>query len=72
MKSHQTPKSGPATEIILVVRGPEPINELERFAAAYVRFDTLMTAQLQELEFRFREYLTPQAKKATFLRAKSK
>ena len=63
MKSHQTPKSDPATEIILVVRGPEPINELERFAAAYVRFDALMTAQLQELEFRFREYLTPQAKK---------
>ena len=63
MKSHQTPESAPPTEIVLVVRGTEPINELERFAAAYVRFDALMTAQLQELEFRFREYLTPQAKK---------
>lgn len=63
MKSHQTPKSASPPEIVLVVRGTEPINELERFAAAYVRFDALMTAQLQELEFRFREYLTPQAKK---------
>jgi hypothetical protein len=64
MKSHQSPKSVPATEIILVVRGSDSVNELERFAAAYVRFDALMTAQLQELEFRFREYLTPQAKMA--------
>ena len=67
MKSHQTPKSAPPTEIILVVRGTEPLPELERFAAAYVRFDALMTAQLQELEFRFREYLTPQAKKKASL-----
>ena len=63
MKSHQTPKSAPPTEIVLVVRGTEPINELERFAAAYVRFDALMTAQLQELEFRFLVDLTPLAKK---------
>ena len=63
MKINPAPKSGPSVELILVIRGQEPINELERFAAAYVRFDTLMTAQLQELEFRFREYLTPKAKK---------
>ena len=63
MKSNQEPKSGPSAEIILVVRGQEPTNELERFAAAYIRFDALMTAQLQELEFRFRQYLTPGAKK---------
>ena len=63
MKSHQPPKSAPATEVILVVRGTDPLPELERFAAAYVRFDALMTAQLQELEFRFRDYWTPQAKK---------
>jgi hypothetical protein len=62
MKSQQTPKSGPPTEILLVVRGSEPLSELERFAAAYVRFDALMTAQLQELEHRFRQYWTPQAK----------
>ena len=62
MKSHQSPKPAPVTETILVVRGTD-LSELERFAAAYVRFDALMTAQLQELEFRFREYLTPQAKK---------
>ena len=62
MDRNQTPKSEPSPEKVLVALGPEPMNELERFAAAYVRFDALMTAQLQELEFRFRDYWTPQAK----------
>ena len=35
----------------------------ERYNAAYARFDALMTAQLQELELRFRPFWTPQAKK---------
>jgi hypothetical protein len=61
MKSNQTPKTGPSVEV-LIVRGSDTLSDLEHFAAAYVRFDALMTAQLQELEHRFRQYLTPRAK----------
>lgn len=66
MKSNKTPKTGPAIEI-LIVRGSDTLSELERFAAAYVRFDALMTSQLQELEHRFRQYLTPRAKQLEIL-----
>ena len=66
MKSNPTPKSTQG-EILLVAGEPGSVNELERFAAAYVRFDALMTAQLQELEFRFKDYWTPRAKQMEFL-----
>ncbi len=64
MKSNQKPKTGPSAEINRVASGGE-LSELERFAAAYVRFDALMTAQFQELEHRFRQYWTPQTKQAS-------
>jgi len=67
MKSNPTPKSTSPGEILLVAGDPGSVNELERFAAAYVRFDALMTAQLQELEFRFKDYWTPRAKQMEFL-----
>ena len=68
MNGNTAPKSDPKTQIVLVAQESAPLNELERFAAAYVRFDALMTAQLQELEFRFRDYWTPQAKKQEMFR----
>ena len=72
MKTNPTPNSNSPKEsnpgeILLVSGVPGAVSELERFAAAYVRFDALMTAQLQELEFRFREYWTPRAKQMEFL-----
>jgi streptogramin lyase len=36
---------------------------LDRDGAAYVQFDSQMTAQFQELEARFSQYLTPKAKR---------
>ena len=74
MKSNPTPKSDSSAENLLVARGSESLSELEHFAAAYVRFDALMTAQLQELEHRFRQYWTPQAKQQVVraLRRKAK
>ena len=36
---------------------------LDRDGAAYVQFDAAITAQFQELELRFSQYLTPQAKR---------
>lgn len=60
MKSN--PQKVTPVAIFTVVEMVEASSELERFAAAYVRFDALMTAQLLELEFRFRDYWTPQAK----------
>jgi len=41
---------------------------LDRDGAAYVQFDAQMTAQFQELEFRFSQYLTPQAKRENLAR----
>lgn len=67
MNSNQLPNSSQNAPQVLVASEPETINELERFAAAYVRFDALMTAQLQELEFRFRDFWTPQAKRKEML-----
>ena len=36
---------------------------LDRETAAYAEFDAQMTAQLQELERRFSQFLTPKAKR---------
>jgi len=64
MNSSQPSNSGiPA--VITVVQITDASSELERFAVAYARFDALMTAQLQELEHKFRDYWTPRAKLAS-------
>ena len=64
MNIGHTPTTGSSVESCLADRQSEA-HDLERYAAAYARFDALMTAQLQELEFRFRGFWTPQAKKAS-------
>ena len=57
-----TPTSRTSPEASLIVPQFEAY-DLERYAAAYAQFDAEMTAQFQELEFRFSQYLTPQAKR---------
>jgi hypothetical protein len=67
MNSNQSSNPSQNTAPVLVASSSESLSELERFAAAYVRFDALMTAQLQELEFRFRDFWTPQVKRKEML-----
>ena len=66
MNIGHTPTTGFSAESCLADRQSEA-HDLERYAVAYARFDALMTAQLQELEFRFRDFWTPQAKKMAIL-----
>ena len=64
MNNDHTPKYGSSPETCLI---DKQAHDLERYAAAYARFDALMTAQLLELEFRFRDFWSPQAKKRELL-----
>ncbi|MFN0017622.1 MAG: hypothetical protein ACKVP0_05130 [Pirellulaceae bacterium] len=66
MNIGHTPKTGSSPETCLLDKHSEA-HALERYALAYARFDALMTAQLLELEFRFRDFWSPQTKKRELL-----
>ncbi len=66
MNIGHTPSTGNSSEATCLVDQQSALH-IERYALAYARFDALMTAQLQELEFRFRDFWTPQAKKRELL-----
>ena len=64
MKDKRRSKSGGSVADSKREQLDDRIREIDRFAAAYARFDALMTAQLQELEHKFRDYAPPRAKLA--------
>jgi len=62
MKITHQPASRTSVDPCLIARHDESFH-LDLEGAAYIQFDAQMTAQLQELEVRFSQYLTPQAKR---------
>lgn len=62
MKITHQPASRSSVDPSLIAPHDESFH-LDRDGAAYLDFDAQMTAQLQELEARFSQYLTPQAKR---------
>ena len=62
MKITHQPASRTFSDPCLIAPQGESFH-LDREGAAYIQFDAQMTAQLQELELRFSQYLTPQAKR---------
>ena len=62
MKITHQPASRSSVDPCLMAPHDESFH-LDRDGAAYAQFDAEITAQLQELELRFSQYLTPQAKR---------
>ena len=63
MKDRQRSESGGSLADSKREQLDERNREIDRFAAAYARFDALMTAQFQELEHKFRHYAPPRARR---------
>ena len=62
MKTTHQPASRTFLVPCLIVTRDESFH-LNRDTAAYTQFDAEMTAEFKELELRFSQYLTPQAKR---------